>query len=653
MIKPRNLTKSRFKLGMDCPTKLYYTRKPEYVDSSMDDSFLAALAEGGYQVGELAKCYHPGGHDIVSLDYDEAQEQTYSLLTQDEVTIFEPAIKFENLFIRIDILEKKKNHFNLIEVKAKSFDNNLEEPFFNKNGTIQAGWLPYLHDVAFQKYVLQNAYPNMSITSFLMLADKNSKCPVDGLNQKFKITRDESNRKGIKVATSLNESDLAQSILIKVEVDDLIDQIMESGEFEKQIKFLAQVYEQDQRITSPIGNHCGGCEFQCSPEDEARGFKNGFKECWKVELGWDDEDFNEPNVLEVWSYRGKDNLIEEGRVKMSDLIEDDFDPKSDKKPGISASERRWLQVEKVQNSDNSPYFDKDGIHSEMNKWTFPLHFIDFETSMVAIPFNKGRKPYEAIAFQFSHHVVHEDGTVEHAGQYLNTNPGEFPNYDFLRELKKQLENDKGTIFRYSPHENTFLNHIYRQLKEDNSEIVDRKELCDFIKSITTSSSSMAEKWEGERNMVDLWHLVKRFYYDPYTKGSNSIKYVLPAVLNSSEYLQNKYSSPIYGSESGIKSCNFKNWIWLEKKNGEVIDPYKKLPKLFQDVSDKNFELLSDEDQLDNGGAALMAYGRMQFSDMSEIERIELAQGLLRYCELDTLAMVMIYEAWKEWCSECI
>lgn len=652
MSRPRYLTKSRFKLGMECPTKLFYTRKKEYVDSRLDDPFLAALAEGGYQVGELAKCYHPGGHDIESLDYVEAEGQTNDLLKKAEVTIFEPAIRFENLFIRIDVLKKRSNHFDLIEVKAKSFDNQQERPFLNRNGTIQASWLPYLYDIAFQRYVLQNAYPDMKITSSLMLTDKNSHCPVDGLNQKFRITRDESNRKGIKVCTSLCDEDLAQRILIKVPVDDLIDQIMEDGEFEKQIKTLAEAYEKDEKIVSPIGKHCGDCEFQCSLEEEAEGFKNGFKECWKTELGWGDKDFFDPNVLDVWSFGRKNDLLAEGRIKMTDLVEADFEPAPDNKPGISAKERKWLQVEKVQNNDKTPFFDREGIAIEMNQWKFPLHFIDFETSMVAIPFNKGRRPYEAIAFQFSHHLVHEDGTVEHFGEYLNTNPGEFPNYDFLREFKRQLENDEGTIFRYSPHENTFLNHIYRQIREDPSEINDRDELCDFIKTITTSSSSMAETWEGDRNMVDLWHLVKRYYYDPYTKGSNSIKQVLPAVLNSSEYLQEKYSKPIYGSDSGIKSLNFEDWTWLEKKDGEVVDPYKKLPKLFQDVTDKNFEILSEEDELANGGAALTAYGRMQFSEMSDVEREELAKGLLRYCELDTLAMVMIYEAWREWVRDC-
>jgi hypothetical protein len=43
---------------------------------------------------------------------------------------------------------------------------------------------------------------------------------------------------------------------------------------------------------------------------------------------------------------------------------------------------------------------------------------------------------------------------------------------------------------------------------------------------------------------------------------------------------------------------------------------------------------------------MMAWARMQFDDVSEQERGQVFQALLRYCELDTLAMVMIYQHWK-------
>src|SRR4051812_45655583 len=100
-------------------------------------------------------------------------------------------------------------------------------------------------------------------------------------------------------------------------------------------------------------------------------------------------------------------------------------------------------------------------------------------------------------FQFSHHVVHQNGCIEHATQYLNSVRGRFPNFDFVRALKKALENDDGTIFRYAAHENTVLCQIYEQLR-DSSE-PDAAELIAWIKTITTSSSSAKEKWSGSRS----------------------------------------------------------------------------------------------------------------------------------------------------------
>ncbi|MEY4647542.1 MAG: hypothetical protein RIQ98_1379, partial [Bacteroidota bacterium] len=56
------LSKSRFKLGLECPNKLYYTgRESVYPNKKSDDTFLMALARGGFQVEELARLHYPGG----------------------------------------------------------------------------------------------------------------------------------------------------------------------------------------------------------------------------------------------------------------------------------------------------------------------------------------------------------------------------------------------------------------------------------------------------------------------------------------------------------------------------------------------------------------------------------------------------------------
>ena len=138
---PRFLTKSRFKLALECPTKLFYTRKKEYPDTKQDDSFLQALAEGGFQVGELAKYYFPGGHDIKSLDYKKSLAETNKLLRQENVIIYEAAINYQNLFIRADILVKTGNLVKLIEVKAKSYDEASDRDFMNTKGTkVSSKW---------------------------------------------------------------------------------------------------------------------------------------------------------------------------------------------------------------------------------------------------------------------------------------------------------------------------------------------------------------------------------------------------------------------------------------------------------------------------------------------------------------------------------
>ena len=652
-MKVRYLTKSRFKLAMECPTKLFYTGNAEYADHKLEDQFLQALAEGGFQVGELAKCYFPGGYDIKSLDYDEALCQTNELLKNDQVIIYEAAFCYKSFFIRADILIKDKNNIELIEVKAKSFDSAAYD-FCTKGGKIKSDWKPYLEDVAFQKYVVSQAMQGYSVSAYLMLADKNSLCPADGLNQKFKITSDKNGRKGIVISKGLTAEDLSDKILTKIYTDNFCDIVYTDPynigdmtySFKEMINFLSDNYTKDMKISSRPSSNCASCEFCTNNQEKIQGLKSGFEECWKEVLGWTDRDFEESTVLDIWNFRKKNDLMEIGRIKIKQITEQDISPHSDDKPGISASERQWLQISKVQSFDQSVWIDRKNLWDEMNKWVYPLHFIDFETTMAAIPFNKGRHPYEGIAFQFSHHVVYKNGLIKHSGQYLNTTPGVFPNYDFVRNLKKELEQDEGSIFRYAAHENTYLNTIFRQLMEDQEYIPDRDELCSFIQTITQSVGGSSQQWIGSRNMIDMCELVKRFYYDPAMKGSNSIKKVLPAILNSSDFLQRKYVRPIYGTDTGIQSLNYKDWKWIEYENGMVKDPYSLLPKMFMDISDEDFELLSESDELKDGGAALTAYARLQFEEMSDYERTEICRALLKYCELDTLAMVMIYEGWR-------
>lgn len=657
-MKPRYLTKSRFKLAHECPTKLFYTGKKDYVDNKLDDDFLRSLAEGGFQVGELAKLYYPGGTNIDELDHAKALAITNELLQRDKAIIYEAAFVFNNFFIRADIIIKSGSKIRLIEVKAKSYDN--EEGFTGKNGSIRSTWKPYLLDVAFQKHVIKQAFPEFEVEGNLMLADKGQLTSIDGLNQKFFLSSVEGRTK-VNVIGGTSAKDLGTAILATVNVDEYIEMLyQERYDFNgNDLSFIelanryAEIYATDQITFCGLGSHCGSCEFKASDVQLKEGLLSGYHECWTAQANFKPEDFSTPHVLKIWDFRKKDDYITNRKQYFQNgITRADLDaekPKKHTEPGLSRVDRQELQVTKSTTNDHSQYLDKEGLQAELAKWKFPLHFIDFETSAVAIPFSKGRRPYEQIAFQFSHHIVQQDDTVIHAGEWISNEAGQFPNFDFVRYLKKELEKDDGTIFRYAAHENSILSAIYWQLKASNE--ADREALCEWIKTITKSTGSSAEKWEGKRNMVDLLEMVKKYYYHPMTEGSNSIKQILPAVLNESEYLKNKYSKPVYGLE--LKSKNFSEQQWIQfTSDKKVKNPYELLPNVFEGRTFEELDqfVVDDEIGIADGGAAMMAYAKMQFTEMSDEERKAITKALLRYCELDTLAMVMIYEAWREWCK---
>mgnify|MGYP000031246130 CR=1 FL=1 len=115
---------------------------------------MQALAKGGYQVGELAKykyCKDPIAENITiaTLNEEEALQLTAEKLLQDNVVIAEAAFLYNNLFVRVDLLVKTNNQIKLIEVKSKSYSEEVK--FINDQNKPASKWVPYLYDLAFQK----------------------------------------------------------------------------------------------------------------------------------------------------------------------------------------------------------------------------------------------------------------------------------------------------------------------------------------------------------------------------------------------------------------------------------------------------------------------------------------------------------------------
>lgn len=676
----RYLTKSRFKLAAECPTKLFYNGKPHlYRNLKQEDSFLAMLADGGYQVGELAKCFYPAGIEISSLNSAEAEAQTQALLKQDQVVLFEPAIRFNDYLVRVDILVKDGNHFQLIEVKAKSYNSSAPD-IVGARGDLLSDMRPYIEDVAFQAFVLRSLLPQATVKCFLMMPDKSVRAPVSGLNQLFKIER-ANGRSKVRASAQAQQAVQAagvKDLLALVPVDEYVHMVMQDGVKSLGVKEplpdlaarWAVAYKADRKIEPSPGSQCGKCEFKTRPGDT---LQSGFYECWGKAYGLSPSQIDEGTVLDIYYLNAsvKDRLIRDARVRLRpEVVGTDAIKVKDEGPHLSLSERQWMQVNGIPAAENlGGIWLADGVMREaMRTWQYPYHFIDFETSTVAIPFHAGMRPYEAVAFQFSHHVMQADGSVAHVGEFLLTDPVVFPNFEFARALKAELEGDGGTVFMWSPHENTILNKIVDQLTvvvEGGSYGVaglpapaDTAELIAFLSSLVR---------DGSRAMVDLCALSKKAYFAEGIKGSSSIKKVLPSLMKRSALLKALYSEKVYGGSGGVQgagvgavpgalpapmvSKNFKDFAWWvpEASNPSVpVEPYELLRRYGADLLGEEVRAVEDPDELaiTEGGAAATAYARLQFEDVDAETRLKIREALLRYCELDTLAMVMIVQGWR-------
>ena len=665
----RFFTKSAFRLAIDCPTKLYYCCDKQYANQDEDNEFMQSLAKGGFQVGELAKIYYHISEDccVKSKDYEGSLSRTSELFCREKVNIAEAAFRYQNYFVRADIIEKDGNQINLIEVKAKSYDSGNGTKITRKNSNNEI--LPYVQDAAFQKFVIINAlkeqYPDRDfvVHTYLMMADKSIPAPVNGMNQYFKINNTDD---GERITVMPGAEALADEVhvLTPFDVDEYCNELISDSGFLPFVERMADAYCRHIRIPSELSHKCFKCPFN-SPDDS---LLDGFNECWEDKTGLVGSDFEKPSLRDfsmLGFWQSANELIAQRRVLLKDLTPDDID----KGPGIMTERREILfGLETGERGilkrygdaivDNSYFLEKGRVKKYLDsfKSRYPLHFIDFETTATALPFYKGMKPYEDVAFQYSHHTVYvsEDGSykIEHTNQFLNTEKGRFPNFDFVRSLRDALSKDEGVIFRYANHENKILRSIRRQLCESTE--VDKEELIAFIDSITHSGKDEPIKHKGKRDMVDLEAIVKDcFLYPEIMKGRTSIKVVLPAVLNASKFLQEKYSKPIYGTE--IKSCNYSDTgraiTWVKRLPGsdKIDNPYHELEAIEKEIlietglSGQSYEDIKKEvgAAVANGGAALTAYSKLQYTDLVATDILR--NSLFRYCELDTMAMVFIWE----------
>jgi len=602
------LSKSDYKVGHDCPTKLFY-KKMGYPSLNEEDEYLQYLAKGGYMVGKLATLHFPEGIEIdTGADHQKAVNMTKEYLKKENTTLFEAAIESKGKLIRMDILEKKGDVISLIEVKSKSYETTSD---IKKKEKIEKELEEYILDVAFQYYVLAEAYPQWIVNPYLLLPDKAKNTQIENLPSYFNITEpSEKNARfrkyNVLFTGNVNEiinDDLLTKVDVKKRVLELQDII------KKETAILIESLKKDiLKIETEKTKECFKCEYKLTDEKH---LVSGYHECWKDNVHVKNHISDLYYMGSVGGYKKPlaNELIKKRLLSLEDI------PINELGNGIRA-ERQKIQIQYTK--ENKEWIASK-LKDELLSLPYPLYFIDFETTIAALPFHKGMRPYETICFQWSCHIIERPGNYPIHKEWINLEQG-FPSFRFAESLMDTIGAD-GTFLIWSQYEITMLKTIYEQYIKYNYHNIEL--LCWLEKMIKNRTE--------ENKYYDMNEAAINYYFHPKMKGKTSIKWTLPAVLQS-------YHSP----DITDLLINFEENLSLYKKdeNSVVVDPYKLLPAI--DIYEK-------AETINDGTGAMTAYGDIVFGlHKGEIEKVEsYKKALLRYCKLDTLAMVII---WKHWTS---
>lgn len=604
------LTKSDFKVARTCPTKLYY-RKKGYPTTEAGDEQLALMADQGYLVEALARTLYPEGRWIgYRQDVESAAWDTMSALSEN-TTLFEATFISGGKMARVDILIRRGNVLELIEIKARGFNRQKNDELIHQGlpnlfhspktaDGIRNEWRPYLEDAAFQTGILQELFPKGTIIPYLLLPDSSQPCQFDGLHRRFTLRSFYDGRHSTPLPPSDYTADLRDlsrsPLLVKVNVADEVHLLMPDVT-RRATEHLRSLHPALTRIVTPPSTNCRDCEFRV-PEGKLR----GFHDCWG-----DIADVK-PHILDLYRVRDvgnrnqpvADKLIAQGRACLYDFPERLL-TRRDGSIG-KHSQRQRLQIRHTK--ANREWFS-DELGAFIGSLVFPLHFVDFETCAPAIPRYRGMRPFETLAFQWSCHTITSPDAQPHHTDWIQS-ADTFPNASFVGALRHKL-GDRGSILVWSAHEATVLRTIQRQLIERG----DRdSETAHWLGRLLNSD-----------RLVDLNQKTLEHYFHPRMGGRTSLKVVADAVWQANPGLRDRL--PQYLMDTG----------------DEISSPYHSLSPIL--IGGRQIAVAE-------GVGAVLAYYEMmnRYASNDTLEAEQWRKLLYQYCELDTMAMVMVWWHWR-------
>ena len=535
-MEKKRLSKSRYTLFCQCPKALWLrTYKP---DEAEVNEGLEARFEQGNVVGDLAmelfgdfkevtvkneddslnltkmieltqQYMDKGVENICEASFSYVQEHRVENITK--IASDEPFVKSwkESHYCAVDILRKEKGGWAIYEVKSTSF------PEFDGQAAKLEKYAP---DIAYQKWVLDHCGINVTGTYLVCLNSDYIRQGALDIQQLF-------------VTVDLHE--LVENEYLKVPA---------------RVKQAMKVINDETEPDLDLSEHCMK-PYRCA-------FFDYCKRQHSVPT---------PSVFDIYGGKGRGGFTfakklacyQAGQLSFEDLR------------GQSIGPIQNMQIEAA--LTGREYINPAGIRSFLNKLSYPLYFLDFETMQDAIPQYDGAKVYAQITFQYSLHIKESETAPYQHKEFLAPSDGSDPRRSLAEQLCKDIPMNVCTL-------------AYNKMFECGR----IRELAALYPDLATHLLNIAD------HIIDL--------IDPFRAGD--------------------YYVPAMGGSFSIKSV---------------------LPALFPDDPELDYHNLSDLCQ--NGGDAMTIFPKIK--DMPAAEAAASREALLRYCELDTWAMVKVWQKLKE------
>ncbi len=139
---------------------------------------------------------------------------------------------------------------------------------------------------------------------------------------------------------------------------------------------------------------------------------------------------------------------------------------------LSPKQKRQVELSRT----GLQVIQRDRIEALFRTLRYPLYFLDYETFQQPIPLWEGFTPQQQVPFQYSLHVVEEDGATKHY-EHMCTERGENPIPDLVLNLRNHV-GDTGSVIVWNkafeesrnremaallPEHAPFLDHINRRM----------------------------------------------------------------------------------------------------------------------------------------------------------------------------------------------